>query len=70
MCALFYKIFLIFDCVESDLHLHIKDSAFKEDELWEILDSAVGALAYLQERDLTHEAVRISTIYICPNTIG
>ncbi|KAL4500677.1 hypothetical protein ABPG72_003101 [Tetrahymena utriculariae] len=69
-CATFYKIFMLFDSVETDLLNTIKKDKiqkFSEDELWFLLDSIVGVLEFMQERDLTHQSLRLDTIYINSN---
>jgi serine/threonine protein kinase len=61
---------LILEVFDTDLDedIQLKKSTgkiFSEDELWDMADNLISALAYLQNHGLSHRGIRTTSILCC-----
>ena len=68
-CGAYHKIQLLFEYHENDLEKDINqralnDSYYTEDELWDIAESIIKAMSYLQRNDINYGYLTPKSIFI------
>lgn len=70
-CMTYNRSLLVFDFIEKTLEEELLTvQEFEEEDIWFLIDSLVGALCYLQKNQLSHQNLKISTVYSVNSVIG